>query len=67
VFRSLKEAENFDKLPKRFFELMSALGTNNDLETIYRTATELWENCIQLAKVSGINIKSYASLNEIKL
>jgi hypothetical protein len=64
---SLEEARNFDKLPKRFFELMSTLGTSNDLETIYKTATELWENCLQLAKANSINIKSYSSLNEIRL
>ena len=66
VFRSLEEARNFKKLPKHFFQLMRALGVSNDLETIHKSALELWKNSIQIAKENGINIQSYMSFDEIK-
>ena len=45
---------------------MRALGVSNDLETIHKSALELWKNSIQIAKENGINIQSYMSFDEIK-
>ena len=67
VFRSLKEARNFKKLPKRFIQLMITLGTSNNLEILYKSAIELWKNCLQIAKANNISLQAYSSYNEIKL
>ena len=67
VFRSLKEVRKFKKLPERFIELMITLGTSNNLERLYRSAIELWKNCLQIAKANNISLQAYSSYNEIKL
>jgi len=67
VFRSLKEAKKFKKLPRHFIQLMTALGKSNNLETLYKSAIELWRNCLQIAKANNISLKAYSSYNEIKL
>ena len=67
VFRSLKEVRKFKKLPERFIELMITLGTSNNLERLYRSAIELWKDCLQIAKANNISLQAYSSYNEIKL
>ena len=46
-FEALEEAKNLKKLPKDYYKHMKILYESSDLEKISRTATDLYNNCLE--------------------
>lgn len=65
-FRGLEEATKFKKLPLNYGELMKTLWMSRDFNELNNASTQLWENCLELAKREGIRFENYASLGEIE-
>jgi len=66
-FRGLEEALKFKKKPANYGELMKTLWKSRDFNELEKASTQLWENCLELARREEIKFSNYASLDEIEL
>jgi kanamycin nucleotidyltransferase len=66
-FRGLEEAMNLQKIPTNYDKLMKTLWESRAFKELNKASTELWENCLELAREEGIRFENYTSIREIKI
>lgn len=66
-FRGLEEVMDFKKIPANYGKLMKTLWESRDFTELNEASTELWENCLELAREEGIKFENYTSIEEIEI